>query len=433
MSTRLVLISLASLLSACAQNVTPRNSDGGSLDAGTDPADAAPRDASPDDAAARDAGILDAGPPRTCAEGCLGLTRCVDGLCQPYPPCSGAGGCPDGSICQRRMCLPADEDLDGDGSVTRDDCDEGDPAVHPGAMEVCDGVDQNCDGSADEGVAPRDCSTACGSGTESCEAGAWAACTATTPSAETCNNVDDDCNGRVDDGLSRGCTTACGSGTETCAAGRWTGCTAATPTTETCNNVDDDCDGSTDEMLTRACSTACGSGNETCRAGSYGSCDAPPVITESCNLLDDDCNGTCDDVSGGCRIGVHRSLSTSTGEHFYTTSRPEAACCSYTVEFYDYYYLYRSDNSRVVPFYRCLLANGFHFYTRSATCEGSAGARMEGIMGYIGTSASCGSVPLYRLLRGNDHFFTTSAAERDSAVASGYRLESTAGYVWTRP
>jgi len=44
-----------------------------------------------------------------------------------------------------------DEDLDGDGWSVPDDCDDGDASVHPGADEVCDGVDNNCDGTIDEG------------------------------------------------------------------------------------------------------------------------------------------------------------------------------------------------------------------------------------------------------------------------------------------
>ena len=41
-------------------------------------------------------------------------------------------------------------DTDGDGSPFEEDCDDADPGVHAGAPETCDGVDQDCDGVADE-------------------------------------------------------------------------------------------------------------------------------------------------------------------------------------------------------------------------------------------------------------------------------------------
>jgi hypothetical protein len=342
---------------------------------------------------ARDTGgRLDSSAPDTTIIGpscgdvvCDVFEACVDGACAPYAPCVADGECAAGEICRNRFCIPRGTDVDGDGVSAEADCDEADRRRFPGATETCDTVDEDCDESVDEMV-------------------------------------------------SNACMTACGAGTETCVGGAFTGCDAPPVLTESCNAVDDDCDGATDESLSRACTTACGSGDETCSGGAWVMCDAPPVLTETCNLMDDDCDGSCDESVSGCRRGVHRSYKGSSGEHFYTTSASEAACCGFTVEFLNFYYLYTSSRPGLVPFYRCFLTSGFHFYTTSATCEGSAGATNESILGYIASSAgTCGSVPLYRLVFGSDHFYTPSASERDSAIGLGYRLEGNAGYVWTSP
>ncbi|MFT4977426.1 MAG: hypothetical protein ACI8S6_003331, partial [Myxococcota bacterium] len=45
-----------------------------------------------------------------------------------------------------------DEDADGDGFSAAEDCDDSDAAVNPDAAEVCDGVDNDCDGDIDVGA-----------------------------------------------------------------------------------------------------------------------------------------------------------------------------------------------------------------------------------------------------------------------------------------
>ena len=49
-----------------------------------------------------------------------------------------------------------DEDCDGDGYLRADgDCDDYQAATYPGAPEVCDGLNNDCDGWTDEGVQRR--------------------------------------------------------------------------------------------------------------------------------------------------------------------------------------------------------------------------------------------------------------------------------------
>ena len=51
--------------------------------------------------------------------------------------------------------LPVVEDADGDGSPAVSDCDEANAAVHPNADEVCNGIDDNCDGVVDDDALDR--------------------------------------------------------------------------------------------------------------------------------------------------------------------------------------------------------------------------------------------------------------------------------------
>ncbi|HPB99325.1 MAG TPA: MopE-related protein, partial [Polyangiaceae bacterium] len=82
------------------------------------------------------------------------------------------------------------------------------------AEETCNGIDDNCDGTVDEGCNCQDGTTKpcyggapgtegvgpCKAGTQSCVGGTWGPCVgAVLPGIETCNGIDDDCNGVVDD------------------------------------------------------------------------------------------------------------------------------------------------------------------------------------------------------------------------------------------
>jgi hypothetical protein len=99
-------------------------------------------------------------------------------------------------------------DQDGDGyTECAGDCNEADPTIHPGAVELCDGLDNDCDGVADDGAnAACDDHNACTDdqcmGTTGCvHANNTRACDDGTPctSGDTCSGGA--CTGTPRDGI----------------------------------------------------------------------------------------------------------------------------------------------------------------------------------------------------------------------------------------
>lgn len=142
-----------------------------------------------------------------------------------------------------------DLDDDDDGALDVDDCEPLNPEVHPEALEICDQVDNDCDGELD-GIT-RPCSTECGDGESRCDDGVWGRCSSPDPiqctdyttcgtvtlcadqcpdaPAEVCNGLDDDCSGAADEPFecvvgsrsSQACGN-CGTRTRVCSATcRW--------------------------------------------------------------------------------------------------------------------------------------------------------------------------------------------------------------------
>jgi hypothetical protein len=139
-------------------------------------------------------------PPDQCgdvpAEGtCAGalLRRCEAGQVVERD-CAGEGLACAAVAAGGADCVAPTADGDGDGAAEGADCDDTDPGVHPGATEVCNALDDDCSGAADDALM-RTCS--CGTGLETCTAGTWAGCPA-------------DCPGISDDppSVGGGCTTS---------------------------------------------------------------------------------------------------------------------------------------------------------------------------------------------------------------------------------
>jgi len=192
--------------------------------------------------------------------------------------------------------------------------------INVSSMEVCDGIDNDCSGTVDDNIPGLGavCSTGllgvCAAGTHSCKNGIIDCFADVLASAEICDALDNDCDGMVDDniaGVGGPCDTgqlgACSKGTQTCIGGMPMCPQNVQSKPETCNNIDDDCNGQIDEGLPgigEACS--CG-GTLTC-TGMTISCQGCTKEVNCSNTLDDDGDTKADCQDTDCALGCAASV-----------------------------------------------------------------------------------------------------------------------------
>jgi hypothetical protein len=273
--------------------------------------------------------------PGVCA-GASDVAACIAGIakcrtCQAFNAADNlVRGCDqfdDGVIndsCETStVCDDDDGDTYGENCAAGEDCNDINPNVNPGEVEVCNGVDDDCNDFVDD--SPSGTGGSCGTnsvppcmlGTTQCVNGVLECVGNVEPTAETCNDIDDDCNGAIDDSPS-GTGGTCGAsgvapcmlGTTQCVDGALDCVGDVGPVDETCNDIDDDCNGTTDDSPLDAggtCGTSsvapCMLGTTQCVDGGLDCVGEVEPTAEVCNGIDDDCNGDVDD-SAPCDMGL---------------------------------------------------------------------------------------------------------------------------------
>jgi hypothetical protein len=228
-----------------------------------------------------------------CGNKCKKGETCTAGVCS-------GPSCPAGQTLCSDKCKNLQSDKYNCGACGNK-CKKGETCtagVCSGADLCVNGQTQSCTytgptGTENVGV--------CKAGTKTCSAGSWGTCTGEVlPTTEVCDNVDNDCDGTVDNGNPGG-NVACNTGLQgACAAGT-TACTAGTlvcnqnqqSSPEVCDGLDNDCNGQVDDGL--GTGQACSPG-QICIGGACVSCPTGQIACTNA------CVDTTSDSSncGGC-------------------------------------------------------------------------------------------------------------------------------------
>lgn len=189
----------------------------------------------------------------------------------PYgDPPDYAGGCGPNALWATCPPVPYDsshDDHDRDGyTIAGGDCNDDDRNINPGVQELCDDIDNNCDTQTDEDFPGLN--TPCTVGLGECQMTGIGVCLESDltkafcsvapkePQNELCDNLDNDCDGQTDEDFPLGepCTVGTGecqvTGMVVCATAIGQAvCSLAPlqPQPEVCDGKDNDCDGLTDE------------------------------------------------------------------------------------------------------------------------------------------------------------------------------------------
>ena len=249
-------------------------------------------------------------------------------------------------------------DADGDGFSAEEDCNDSEPLVFPGGSEICDGLDNDCDGTVDNDASDAFQWFGDGDGdgfgdsaqvTQACAApvgyvpadgdcdDADSRVYPTAPETDCTDPVDYNCDGSV------GYADADGDGSPACEDCDDGEGTAFPGGTEICDAIDNDCDGDVDDSATDASTWYIDADGDSFGSPAYSeqACEQPAGYTDNdldcddgsalalpggievCDGLDNDCNGDTDEDSASDALTFYAD---SDSDGYGDPSSTQVAC-----------------------------------------------------------------------------------------------------------